>query len=245
MKIVLIPLLLAGVTFAGRKWGQNVAGGLGSLPIVAGPVLLILSIENGNAFGARAAQMSLAGIAATMLLLVAYARVCSRAAWPLALAAALVAWFLGIALLYLLPDFVWVATGVAAASLWLAPRAMQVTPERVALGAAHPPELPTRMLAGATLALITSALGARICRAASGYAALFPVVGLVASVFSQISHGAHAARSFLFGMTRGMWSVASFCLALVLALPRSSVAVAFALAVGADIATHALMRPRR
>ena len=60
LKLLLVPLLLAAVTLAGRRWGQSVAGWLGSFPIVAGPILLILSIENGAGFGARAAQMAMA-----------------------------------------------------------------------------------------------------------------------------------------------------------------------------------------
>ena len=41
LKLLLVPLLLAAVTLAGRRWGQSVAGWLGSFPIVAGPILLI------------------------------------------------------------------------------------------------------------------------------------------------------------------------------------------------------------
>ena len=55
LKLLLVPALLALVTLAGRRWGQRVAGWLGSFPIVAGPILLILTLENGVAFGVAAA----------------------------------------------------------------------------------------------------------------------------------------------------------------------------------------------
>jgi hypothetical protein len=48
---------------------------------------------------------------------------------------------------------------------------------------------------------------------------------------------------FLRGMTRGMWSVASFCLTLMLVLPRASMGVAFLAATLVAMLTHLLSRP--
>jgi hypothetical protein len=100
------------------------------------------------------------------------------------------------------------------------------------------------MVVGAALTVTTSALGARLGPDASGYAALFPVIGAVVAAFNHATHGARAAGAFLFGMTRGMWSVGTFCLTLVLALPRLPLALAFSIAVAGTVATHAIMRPR-
>lgn len=245
VKLLLVPLLLATVTIAGRRWGQSVAGWLGGFPIVAGPILLILTLENGNAFGARAAQTSLAGIGAAMIFYVAYARFADRAGWPASLAGALATWIASVSVIALLPDRLWVAAAVAVASLAAAPHAMGARPALLAGASPHPLELPARMLVGAGLTLLTSALGARLGADASGYAALFPVIGTVVAAFNHATHGAHAAGAFLYGMTRGMWSVGVFCLALVFVLPRLHVAPAFALAVAATVAMHALLRPRR
>ena len=63
LKVLLVPSLIALVTLAGRRWGQRLAGWLGGFPIVAGPVLLVLAIENGNAFAAEAAFAALVGLA--------------------------------------------------------------------------------------------------------------------------------------------------------------------------------------
>ena len=245
IKLLGVPLLLALVTMAGRRWGQNLAGWLGSFPIVAGPILLILAIENGNAFGARSAQMSLAGIAAAMVFYVAYARLADRFGWVATLLLALAAWVGAVGALQLLPPVLPIAAAVALASLLASPRAMGPRPAPSASLAPHPLELPARMAFGAGLTVLTSALGARLGPEASGYAALFPIVGAVVASFNHATHEARAAGAFLAGMTRGMWSVGTFCLTLALALPRWPIGVAFTVALAATVATHAVMRPRR
>lgn len=249
LKLLLVPALLAAVTLAGRRWGQRVAGWLGSFPIVAGPILLILTLENGAAFGAEAAGRALAGVVATTGFFVLYARLAPRLAWPAALAASTAAWLALVAWLGLLPGTLPAAAAAAIATLALAPFAMGAAPAATATGAASGAapsrlELPARMLAGAMLVLVTSGLGARFGPEASGYAALFPVVGGTAAVFNHARQGAGAAVTFLHGTNRGMWSVAVFCGTLALALTRWPVATAFGIALTATVAMHALTLPR-
>lgn len=252
IKLLLVPLLLAAVTLAGRRWGQNVAGWLGSFPIVAGPILLVLSLEQGAAFGAAAAQFALAGIAATMAFFVVYARLARRTGWGTSMLGALFVWLAAVAGLMQLPQSLPLALGVALLSLAVSARAMGAAPPPAPSAAASPVtmrrphalELPARMAAGAALTVTSSALAARFGADASGYAALFPVVGATAAGFNHATAGAAAARAFLRGMTRGMWSVAVFCGVLTLTLARWPVAAAFAAAVAATVAMHATTRPR-
>ena len=42
LKLLLAPLLVVASSLAGRRWGPRLAGILVVLPIVAGPILLIL-----------------------------------------------------------------------------------------------------------------------------------------------------------------------------------------------------------
>jgi hypothetical protein len=256
IKLLLVPLLLAAVTLAGRRWGQNVAGWLGSFPIVAGPILLVLSLEQGAAFGAAAAQFALAGIAATMAFFVVYARLARRTGWGISMLGALFVWLAAVAGLMQLPQTLPFALGAALLSLAVSARAMGAAPTPSPARSAgpstapspaagpHPLELPARMAAGAALTVTSSALAARFGADASGYAALFPVVGATAAGFNHATSGAAAARAFLRGMTRGMWSVAVFCGVLTLTLARWPVAAAFAAAVAATVAMHATTRPR-
>jgi lipoprotein signal peptidase len=94
LKILLVPALIATVTLVGRRYGQRVGGWLGSFPIVAGPILFILSFENGVAFGAAAAQSAFAAIAPAMIFYVVYARLAVRSVWWFAAGIGIVIWLL-------------------------------------------------------------------------------------------------------------------------------------------------------
>jgi hypothetical protein len=255
LKLLLVPTLLAAVTLAGRRWGQRTAGWLGSFPIVAGPILLILAIEQGAPFAALAAERAMAAIAATMAFFVVLARLAPRLRWASALGVAFIAWVALVAALSWLPATLPIATLAAVVALALAPLAMGAelaTPAATAATAATGPapsppsrwELPSRMLAGAALALITSHLGAQFGPETSGYAALFPVVGATAAGFNLARQGAPSAVSFLRGMNRGMWSVAVFCGVLSLALLHLTVPAAFGIALLATVVSHAIVQPR-
>ena len=74
-KLLLAPLCVVAVSLAGRRWGVAVAGVLGGLPVVAGPILLVLTLLHGDAFGADAAAGTLLGLAALTAFVVVYGRV--------------------------------------------------------------------------------------------------------------------------------------------------------------------------
>jgi hypothetical protein len=257
LKLLLVPALLAVVTLAGRRWGQRVAGWLGSFPIVAGPILLILTLENGVSFGAEAAERALAAVAATMGFFVLYARLAPRLSWPVTALVCTACWLVLVAWLGVLPQTLVAAVVVALAALVLAPVAMGIEApaakrqaSAASAGYAAPAapahgELVARMLAGAALVLFTSGVAADFGPVASGHASLFPVVGGTAAVFNHARQGAGAAMDFLRGTHRGMWSVAVFCGVLSLTLPRWPVAAAFGAALAATVTMHALTLPRR
>jgi uncharacterized membrane protein (GlpM family) len=244
LKIVLVPSLIALITLAGRRWGQGFAGWLGSFPIVAGPVLFILAFENGNAFGAEAARAALAGVTPSMVFYVVYTRLAAHGSWPWVVLASLGAWAAVAALLLAAAWPLWIVLPVTAAALYAAPRLMP-PPGVVEARPPHRLELPARMLTGAVVTLFSSELGRLGGSSLSGYAALFPSIGMIVAAFNHAQTSAAAATAFLRGMTRGMWSVAAFCLALSFALSRASLAAAFLLAIVVALLTHAAFRPRR
>jgi uncharacterized membrane protein (GlpM family) len=243
LKIVLVPALIALITLAGRRWGQGFAGWLGSFPIVAGPVLLVVTLENGNLFGAQAAQAALAGVTPSMVFYVVYTRLAPHASWPWVAFAGLAAWTLVAAALLHFAWPLWATVTVTALALYVAPRLMP-KPDAVQGRAAHPFELPARMFTGAAVTVLSSELGRLGGASLSGFAALFPSIGLIVATFNHAQSSASAATAFLRGMTRGMWSVAAFCLVLSTMLGRGSLAMALTVAVGAALLTHAAFKPR-
>lgn len=246
-KLTLVPVLVAAVTLVGRYFGQSIAGWLGSFPIVVGPILWVLTLEQGGGFLAQAAVAALAGVLPAMVFFVAYARAALHGSWPRALALGLIGW--GIAVVALgfwqqIAGMSWmVALVLAVFSLVWAPYWMPRA-DVVAHGQAHCLELPARMLAGVVVTLISSELGRRGGPAVSGYASLFPSVGIIVASFNHAQLGPSAALHFLKGMTFGMWSVASFCLTLALLGERYGLG-AFAVATAVAVATHAINRWRQ
>lgn len=55
LKLMLVPSLTAGITLSGRRWGPSVAGWLSAFPVVGGPILFFIAIEQGPAFASAAA----------------------------------------------------------------------------------------------------------------------------------------------------------------------------------------------
>jgi hypothetical protein len=244
LKLLLVPSLLATVTLVARRWGANVAGWLASFPIVAGPVLLVLTLEQGAAFGARAAAAAVAGIAPTMLFVVLYAYLSARFRWWQSVLMGYLGWAVAVALLVRAPAGLGVSAAIGATGLALA---MALVRPPVGPPLPQKPsrlELPARMLVGVLLTFATSALAAAFGARLAGYAAIFPLVASVVAGFSHALHGRDSAVRFLAGMCRGMWSVAAFALVLALLLPRTGLAPAFLGSLAATTVLHAALRPR-
>ena len=99
LKLALVPALIGAVTLAGRRWGATVAGWLSAFPIVAGPILFFIALEQGAAFVARAAVGTLSAVLAILVFAISYAWAATRFGWSICLAAAFAAYFSAVALL--------------------------------------------------------------------------------------------------------------------------------------------------
>jgi hypothetical protein len=239
-KILLSPLCVVAVSLAGRRWGMAVAGMLGGLPVVAGPILLVETLLHGRDFGAEAAAGTLLGLAALTAFVVVYGRVAATAGPLPSVLCGWTAFFLGVVVLRPVQpppalSLIFVAVCFAL-GLRLLPPTLSSPP-----AAAAPPwwDLPARALAALglvlTLTAVSGALGAHL----SGLLAPFPIITSVLAVFTQ-AHGGFAPvsvllRNFLFGF----YGFAAFCFTLAVALPGLTTASAFGLATVAALAVQA------
>jgi hypothetical protein len=145
-----------------RRWGEGVGGLLSAFPAVVGPVLLILALERGAAFTARAANATLLGLAALAGFVLTYSMTGQHAGWRLSLLAGWAcAGAIATALSFTARGLAFPAGLVAAAiSLATAYRLMPPSPA----GAIHVPmtparrDIPIRMAATAALVLAAVAL---------------------------------------------------------------------------------------
>ncbi|HWI82620.1 hypothetical protein [Ramlibacter sp.] len=240
LKLLLVPTLIALITLAGRRWGPAVAGWLSGFPVVAGPLLLMVGLEQGPAFAAQAAQASLLGILANLSFSIGYSWGARRFPWYLCLGCGMLGFGVAGALLMAVPMALWTALAVTVAGLLVAPRAFpRSAPFVLPLAQPSPLELPARMAAGAVLSVAVTMSAQRLGPAFSGLFSVFPVMALVFGVFSHLTWGAAGAIRLLSGMVRGFYAFATFCLLVALAVPGAGLALGFLAALGGALLVQA------
>jgi hypothetical protein len=233
VKLTLAPALVVGSSLAGRRWGPGASGLLVALPLVAGPILLIVDLDHGARFASRAAAASLLGLVALASFAVVFARVSRRRGWLIAVAAGWLA-FLVVALGFsaaALPAGVGLAIALAAYAI--APRLMPPGSRRPASPRAQLPlwDLPARALATAVLVLGLTGAAAGFGPTLTGVLTPFPISNTVLAAFVLVLEGPAHANAFLRGFLRGAFGFVAFCfLVAVLLVPLGTVA-AFALAL--------------
>lgn len=237
LKLLLVPALVWAVTLAGRRFGPAVAGWLSAFPIVSGPVLLILALEQGSEFAATAAQGTLLAVLAILVFSVTYAWVAQRRSWPDCLMIALGCYGLAVIGLLRVHSSLTAAFTTVIIAVLLAPIAFPRLAHWVPK--ARPSnDLPWRLGSAAVLVLLVTASAASLGPRLSGLLAMFPVMSTVLVVFSHRQSGADFAVRLLRGMVYGYLSFACFCAVLALQLPQQGIAISFALALAAALLVH-------
>ncbi|MET0761604.1 MAG: hypothetical protein ABWZ63_04630, partial [Thermoleophilaceae bacterium] len=153
IKLTLAPALVAATTLAGRRWGPRVAGWVGGMPVVVGPILLALTIEHDSDFGARAAAGALAGLLSLTVFMVTYAWTARKMRWPAALLVSWLTYSAGVAALDQVTIDPLLALPLVLITFAVAARAMPNDPH--APDPPKPPawDIPVRLIATAGLVL--------------------------------------------------------------------------------------------
>lgn len=247
-KILLSPLCVIGVSLAGRRWGMGVAGVLGGLPVVAGPILLVETLLHGPAFGADAAAGTLLALAALTAFVVVYGRAAERLGPVACVLCGWSAFLLGVLVLSPVqppPAFSLVFVG---ACFVLGLRLLPPAEEPVAAGAAPPRwDLPARAGAALLLVLLLTAVSGALGPHLSGLLAPFPIITSVLAVFTYAHAGVEPVVILLRNFLLGFYGFAAFCFALAISLGELPTAAAFGLAAAAALivqATTLVLRSR-
>jgi hypothetical protein len=242
LKLLLVPAFLLLVSLAGKRWGPSVAGWLAGLPVVAGPILFFLAVEQGESFASVAATAALSAVFASVAFSAAYAHAAQRLSWAPSLLLALSAWGTAAAALSWLPAHATLSLVVSLLALVAAPRLFPATQVRLATYVVATPELCCRMLAGCVLTVAVTLAADGLGAGWSGLLAVFPVLGLVLAVFSHRNQGAAFVAALLRAMATGLYSFAAFCYALSLTLPHLGLAAAFVIAAGLAITVQVVTK---
>jgi hypothetical protein len=237
LKLVLTPGLIAGASLAGRRWGQAVGGWLVGLPLTSGPVALFLALDHGAGFAAAAAFGSLAGAIAEAAFCLAYGR-SARRGWPVAFAAACVAFTVVASALQRLSLGLLALAALVVVSLALTLRAMPGRSASVAAGAPPRWDIPARMLVTTALVVALTELAPQLGPRLSGVLATFPVYAAILTVFAHRAGPAPAVQ-VLRGLLVGLLSFAAFFVALGGLIERLGVVGGFVVATAAALSIQA------
>lgn len=231
IKLVLAPLLVAMATAAGYRFGPKVTGWLSGFPVVAGPLLLVFTLEQGPEFAAKAADFSLLGVVSLVGFCVTYLLVARNYHWALSVTSG---WLFFVCCTYLLRTLEspwWLNALTAFLVIYLARRYLPrpnapLVPRTVSMW-----DIPARMLATAVLVVALSEAASGLGSHVSGLLTPFPVVTAVIAVFSQRDQGFAGAARTLNGLLISMPAFVLFCLVMGLTLVPLGPALAFGIAM--------------
>jgi hypothetical protein len=236
LKLLLVPSFLLALSLVGAQFGPSIAGWLAGLPLVTGPILFVLAMENGNAF------------AATVGFAIIYSHVSRRGSWPLSLAMGLIAWLACVELLATLPLRPALSLCFAVAALVLAPRFLAAPTPSAGPVQLSKTELFVRMAAGALLTLAVSTAAHSLGSSWSGLLAMFPVLSTVLAVSSHRVGGPAHSSAVLRGLVTGLYAFTAFCIVLAFALKSLPISGAFTVAAAAclvvQVGTRRYLRAR-
>ena len=235
LRLVLVPLLIAAVTLASRRWGHRVGAFVTALPAVAGPTLLFYAIQQDALFAADAARGSLLGLVGVAAFCVAYARASIRFHWAVCLVLGWSSFAIVTVAMYRISAPPIVAFVIAVAALFAARALLPSHGPVPAVSAAPRWDLPLRMVSAAALVFSLTAAADRLGSSVSGILTPFPVATAILAGFTHAQRGSAACVEFLRTYTPGLCGFAIFCMMLALTLPHLPIAASFSVALATQL----------
>ena len=239
-KLTLVPFFILVLSLAGRRWGTAISGWLVALPVVAGPIVLFIGMEQGEAFAAGAARATIAGLASLAVYCLVYCRAALRVGWVPSLLAGWAGFFLSTYLLYRLPLTLLQSIALALLAMVGAYLLLPTVDSEERPPATSSWEIAARMAAAVGMVLFMTALARPLGPHLAGLLVPFPVAATVLTVFTHHYQGGVSAIRLLRGLVAGLWTLGVFFLVVAGTVERLGVGASFALAVVAVLASNAV-----
>jgi len=241
LRILLAPFVVVGASLVARRFGVRVAGVVTGLPVIAGPILLVLALQHGTAFARNAADGTLLGMVAVAAFVLAYAVASTRFGWPAALAAGWGAFLLVVAGLRAVSAGAGTSLALAVAAL---ASTLALLPRPAAGGAVVERrtrwDLPLRGASAAVPVVVVTGLAKTLGPHLSGLLASFPTIAPVMAAFTHAQRGRDEATRLLRGFTVGFFAYAAFCFVVAVAVRPLGTGAAFALAAVVSLGVQAV-----
>jgi len=230
LKLALVAASVLLASLAARRYGHSVAGTLAGMPMIAGPIVGFLLLQQPAQAVRSIALATMVCLPATVAHMVTFAHTARVLAWYGALLAAN-AVFVGVgwALSTLaLPP--WAVCLIAMAAPACGMSAMPRGSTSASLVTIPRAELVTRVLAAVAIAAVIMRGAAFMPSVVSGLLLAAPITGNVLPCFTLPRHGAAATAALLRGFIWGLCGFVAFFVTLYAALPALAEGRSYALA---------------
>lgn len=247
LKLLLVPALIFCISKIGQRWGAQAAGLTVGLPVMGGPILFFIALEQPLAFAQQASLTSLANIPANLACGLAFAWAATRLPWYASLVIASAVFIATSQVTLLLPNSIYLLSAWTLGCLWLAPRCFPHLAAIDRAAPAKPIEMALRMLAGSAMLLLITYFAHVLGPHWAGSLSIYPILSMTLSLFILARTGPYWVTELLRSQARSLLAFYLFTLVLWLLLPKG-VALAFIAAVAASIihpALHLLAQRRQ
>lgn len=224
--------IVLGITYAVGRLGPTAGGMLAGLPIIVGPGLVFLAVDESPAFLAETATFALLSLSATQAFMLSYLTAARRLSVAPAVLLATLAWFVSAAILADLATGPWFALALfatAASTSRFIGKRLRVPNLAVKSRDTLTALILRAVLAGLLVGGIT-ALSSWLGPQYSGLLIAYPVGSTVIAASIHLRYGASKVVDTLYAVALGSISIAAFCFAV--ALSAESLGSAGALGLG-------------
>ncbi|RDB07759.1 hypothetical protein [Runella aurantiaca] len=232
-KLAMMPMVIGMITLVSRKWGNKIGGIIGSMPWVAGPILVFFIVEQGTAFGIRAIPGILTGVVSLVGFCYCYAFLSKSLTWLPTLFISYGAFVATALLLDSLHLRLWSIYGVAVLSIVAALRYFPLPVAGIPpLERAKTPkfDIPFRMLVATLFVLAITALAKGLGPTWSGILTPFPIITSILAIFTHYLQGSNATITIIRGIMIGLVGFTTFLFLQAFFLREFSIAISFLLA---------------
>jgi hypothetical protein len=239
IKLLIMPAIVAMVTFIGKKWGNTMGGIIASLPWVAGPIVFFITLERGTDFAVRTIPGVMVGIIGWFAFCVAYILVGQKLNALYSIILSYLVYFgVSIILQPTLP-YLNVHAWFILCILLLFVGLIYFPKLRASLVSKPPKtlkfDLPLRMLMITAFVLGITYFAEILGPNWSGILTPFPVMTAVLAIFTHHTQGIAQVRKIFIGIFTGMFGFALFLYLVALLLPHLGLYKTFFIGVGIDI----------
>lgn len=204
LKLILVPFFVGFAAVVGRVWGAGAAGLISGLPIIAGPIVYFIYLDQGLAFAIESASSAIRGIIALSFFCFSYAWCSKKLGWYCSLAVAITIYFvfvISVASIHLSHHIYFlIAVAIVSAHILLSPKPLS----SVRLVPASFNEIMTRILFALSLVWLITHFASHLGQTYAGILAAFPVGGSTIAIFSHKNHSSDHAIVSLKSMKLGL-----------------------------------------